>query len=77
MTTREASQVGAFRSKFDASWKRTFLFGHQGETCTPPSAARAGWEGATGTVVDSSPCSCIQCVVGLSFCGTQFSLMVS
>ena len=34
-------------------------------------------KGATGTADESSPCSCIQCVVRLSLCGYQFSLVVS
>ena len=33
--------------------------------------------GAMGTVNEISTCSCIKCVVGLSLCGTKFSLMVS
>ena len=49
-------------------------FEEQGETCTPPSAARFGWEGATGTVDECSLCSCD---VGLNICSTKVSLVVS
>ena len=31
-----------------------------------------GW-GAIGTADESSPCICVECVVGLSLCSTQFS----
>ena len=59
------------------SWQRTFWSAHLGEMCTPPSAVRVGWEGATGAVDESSPCCLFECVVGVSRCSTQFSLLVS
>ena len=73
MATAEASQVGellAWQSQFRSSVL-------QRETSTPPSAAHVGGGGVTGTADESSPCSWLDCVVGLSLCSTKFCLLVS
>ena len=36
---------GSGQSRCVPSWRMTFISTNQGETGTPPSAARAGWEG--------------------------------
>ena len=61
MITAEASQ----------SWQMTLRFVHQGETCTPPSAAHIGLED------ESYLNRWFECVVGLILCSTQFSKVVS
>ena len=71
MTTQEASQVGVLslgKGRFDLLIM---------EMRTPPSAAHVVWEVTTWMAVDSSLCSWFECVVGLSLCSTQFSLVVS
>ena len=68
---------GSEPSRCVQSWQRTFRSAHQLVTCTPPSTSCVGWEGATVTVDESSPCIWSECVVGLSLCSTQISLVVN
>ena len=68
---------GSEPSRYVQSWQRAYRSAHQGETYTPQSAVRVGWQGATETADESSPYSWLECVVGLCLCSTQFSLEVS
>ena len=68
---------GSESCRYAQSWLRMLRSDYQGDTCTPPSAARVGCEGATGTADEISPCSWLECVVWLSLCSTLFSLVVS
>ena len=72
VTTAEEHQVGAFslvKGRYD------MLIRERGEHLLQPLVFDG--MGATGTADDLSPNSCVDCVVGLSLCGTQFSLVVS
>ena len=72
MTTAEASEGGAFllgKGHFD------LLIRERRVHLLQPLVLDE--RGVTGTVDESSPCSWFKCVVGLSLCSTQFSLVVS
>ena len=70
MTTAEASQVGALglgKGRFDLIIRERCVHLLQ------PLVLDG--RGATGTAGERSPCSCLECVVGLSLCSTQLSLV--
>ena len=72
MTTAEATQVGVFhldKGRFD------LLIRERRVHLLQPIVLDG--RGATGMSDESSLCSWFECIVGLSLCSTQLSLVVS
>ena len=71
MTTVEAGQVGTFslgKGRFD------LLIRERRVHLLRPLVLSG--IGETGTADENSPCSWFECVIGMSLCCTQFSLVV-